>query len=79
MPSSVEFVLSLVQSLVDQPEKVKARWVEAPGNGYVELDVPESERGRIIGKRGKTIQSIRQLATAVFGASGQEVGVEIRE
>ncbi len=79
MPSPVEFVLSIVKSLVDKPDQAEARWVENPDGGMVEVKVPAEDRGKVIGKRGRTIQSLRTLATAAFGKEGGRVGVEIVE
>ncbi|MBI4395687.1 MAG: KH domain-containing protein [Elusimicrobia bacterium] len=78
MPSPVEFVSSIARSLVNHPDEVKARWVDKPeGGGYVELNVLQQDRGQIIGKQGRNIQSIRRLATAAFAKEGEEVGVEL--
>lgn len=79
MPSPLEFVLSIVKSLVDKPDQAEARWVENPDGGTVEVKVSAEERGRVIGKRGRTIQSLRTLATAAFGKEGGRIGVEIIE
>jgi uncharacterized protein len=78
MPSAVDFVSSVVKTLVDKPDQVEARWVDNPDGGFVELKVSPEERGKVIGKRGRTIQSLRQLATAAFGKGGR-VGVEVAE
>jgi predicted RNA-binding protein YlqC (UPF0109 family) len=79
MASALEFVLTVAKSLVDKPGEVSARWVEAPdGGGFVELTVNPEERGKIIGRRGRTIESLRTLATAAFGQNGA-IGVEVAE
>ena len=79
MPSPVEFVQAVAKQLVDKPEEVRARWVEEPdGAGHVELTVNPQERGKIIGRRGRTIEALRTVATAAFG-QGKSVGVEVAE
>jgi predicted RNA-binding protein YlqC (UPF0109 family) len=79
MPSPLEFVQAVAKQLVDKPEEVHARWVDGPdGAGHVELTVNPSERGKIIGRRGRTIDSLRTLATEAFG-QGKSVGVEVAE
>lgn len=79
MASPAEFVVSVAKSLTDQPDKVSARWVESPEGHFVELTVAPEDRGKIIGRRGRTIQSLRRLATAAFAQNGEEVGVELAE
>lgn len=79
MASALDFVTSVVRALVDQPEQVQSRMAEGPRGSFIELTVPASERGKVIGRRGRTIQSLRTLATAAFGESGQPVGVELFE
>jgi predicted RNA-binding protein YlqC (UPF0109 family) len=79
MSSPLEFVESVAKRLVDRPEEVRGRWVDGPeGKGFVELTVNPSDRGKIIGRRGRTIESLRSLATAAFGKNGP-VGVEVAE
>ncbi len=71
--------MAVAKRLVDKPEEVSARWVDSPdGKGYVEVTVNPSERGKIIGRRGKTIDSLRVLAGEAF-VQGKPVGVEVAE
>lgn len=77
MPSPVELVTSIVKSLVDNPEKVEGRWLETEKT--VEMNVMPEDRGKVIGRRGKTIDSLRILVSAVFGSSGERIDVKLRE
>jgi uncharacterized protein len=79
MPSPLELVVSITQCLVDHPEKVAARWVDTPEGGRVDIRVAEDDRGKLIGKGGRNIQSLRRLATAAFAKEGQRIDVEIAE
>lgn len=91
MSSPVEFIQAVAKLLVDRPEEVRARWVDgapetdsdagrdrAAVSGFVELTVNPAERGKIIGRRGHTIDSLRTLASAAFG-NGAKIGVEVAE
>jgi uncharacterized protein len=78
MPSPAEFVETVVRSLVDNPDVVQARWVEDPDGGFVEVTTAPDDRGKVIGRRGRTIDSLRILATAAFGNEGR-IGVEVAE
>lgn len=77
MGSPVELVTSIVKSLVDKPENVDSRWLETEKT--VEINVMPDDRGKVIGRRGKTIDSLRILVSAVFGNSGERIDVKLRE
>jgi predicted RNA-binding protein YlqC (UPF0109 family) len=75
--SPVELVTSIVKNLVDKPESVESRWLESEKT--VEINVVPDDRGKVIGRRGKTIDSLRILVSAVFGDSGERIDVKLRE
>lgn len=77
MVSPVELVTSIVKNLVDKPESVESRWLESEKT--VEINVVPDDRGKVIGRRGKTIDSLRILVSAVFGDSGERIDVKLRE
>lgn len=79
MAKPAELVLSIARSLVDHPEAVKTRWVESEKGNYVEISVVPGDRGKIIGRQGRTIQSIRDLLTAAYAENDGKVGAEIHE
>ena len=73
-----ELVAFVVQNLVAEPEQLEVSARES-GNGlFIEIRCSESDAGRIIGRGGRTINSIRTLARAA--ADGQErVEVQLLE
>ena len=77
MPSPLDFVVAVVKHLVDRPESVVARWID--GEHTVELDVAPEDRGKVIGRRGKTIDSLRILASTVFANEGERIDIRLRE
>jgi predicted RNA-binding protein YlqC (UPF0109 family) len=56
-----EFVEFVVKGLVDQPDAVEVTPVEKNGLTVFELRVAPDDAGKIIGRRGTTIQAIRSL------------------
>jgi len=63
--SVVEFAEYLVKSIVKEPELIKVSLFEADEDiTILEILVPESEMGRVIGRNGKTSTSIRTLIQA---------------
>lgn len=77
MASPVEIVLSMAKALVAQPDQVHAEWKEAERT--VELRVAPDDRGKIIGRRGRTIDSLRILLNTVQEPGGARVDVKLEE
>lgn len=74
-----EFVAYIVKNLVDHPEKVKINEVGGSHTLIIELSVEKSDIGKIIGKKGKTINAIRTLLMSVASRNGLRVNLEIIE
>ena len=71
----VEYV---VKGLVENPNSVRIAVEEAGDVSIVTITVGESEKGRLIGKDGKTINAIRMLVNALC-VDGKKVSVEIAQ
>ncbi|MDQ5816463.1 MAG: KH domain-containing protein [Actinomycetota bacterium] len=64
--------------LVDHPEEIEIAEVEGERGGIVlELSVHEDDVGKIIGKRGRIVRSLRTLAKAAGQRDKQNVMVEV--
>jgi uncharacterized protein len=74
-----EFVAYIVKNLVDYPDKVAINEVEGTHTLIIELSVEKSDIGKIIGKRGKTINAIRTLLMSVASRNNLRVNLEILE
>ena len=72
-----DLVTYLVESLVDDPGAVRVREAAEERGGVVEIQVAPADRGRLIGKEGRTIRSIRALVLAAGSRDGRRVAVEI--
>lgn len=69
----------IVQSLVDHPEQVKVDEIEGNRSTIIELSVANSDMGRVIGKGGKVINSVRALVQVLAAKQGKRVSLEILE
>jgi len=69
----------LVKSLVQNPDQVEVIALEKEGALIFELKVSAEDRGRVIGKQGKTIKAIRKLLSAASSGSERRVSVELVE
>ena len=67
----------LVRELVDDPDSVSIEMVEDRGRVEFQVETAPDDVGRIIGRRGHVIQSIRTLARAAASKEGLEADVEI--
>ena len=63
--SVVELVELIARSLVDLPEEVSVQALDGTQSCVVELSVHPSDRGKVIGRNGRTAKSIRTLLGAV--------------
>ncbi len=71
-----EFIAYIARSIVEMPEEVEVRRVNGGRTVVYELRVHEDDKGRVIGKGGKTIQALRTLLKAA-AASDQKPVLEI--
>lgn len=74
-----EFVAYIVKNLVDYPDKVEIKEVGGTHTLILELSVEKSDIGKIIGKKGKTINAIRALLMSVASRNNLRVSLEIIE
>ena len=71
-------VESIVMPLVDHEEDVQiTSHEEEDGTVLVEISVNEEDAGKVIGRQGRVIKSIRTLARALGQRVGTAVEVEV--
>ena len=73
------FLRDVLTPMVDHPEALK---VEVKGEGRkreIWIHAEASDRGRIIGKSGRMIQSLRTLCRAAGDKAGLNVDLELHE
>jgi uncharacterized protein len=72
-----ELVEYVVKSLVDYPDEVSVNEVEGQSAIVLELHVAESDVGRVIGKGGRVINSIRAIVQVLAAKHGKRVSLEV--
>lgn len=70
-------VESVVRPLVDHEEDLEIFSREEEGVIIVEISVNEEDAGKVIGRQGRVIKSIRTLARAAASRNDMRVEVEI--
>ncbi|HEQ99566.1 MAG: KH domain-containing protein [candidate division Zixibacteria bacterium] len=74
-----EFIETIVQHLVDQPDLVRLTEVQGAKTTVYELRVGPGDLGKVIGKKGQTAKSIRTLIAAISAKKGKRAVLEILE
>ena len=73
------FMEYVVKALVDYPDQVDVREVEGERTTVYELRLAKTDIGKVIGKQGRTIQSLRTLVNGASAKQGKRSMVEIIE
>jgi predicted RNA-binding protein YlqC (UPF0109 family) len=72
-----ELVEYLTKSLVSDPEAVRVEEVDAGRVTVYEVTVADEDVGKIIGRQGKVIRSIRSVVKAAATRAGTRVDVDV--
>ena len=75
-PTATAVLTHVVRSIVDDPDAVRVESSESRGKVRLEVRVGEGDLGRVIGRRGRTAQSIRTVVRAAATRDGAEVDVD---
>jgi len=77
---AVGLVESIVITLVDEPEQVQVTSSEVGDTLVIEVRVSTDDIGKVIGRQGRVIKSIRTLARATSAyAGGSRIEVEVMD
>ena len=78
-----DFVFENIQKVVDNPDDVEVNVSTSTKNVIIQIRVNDSDHGKVIGRKGNTIQSLKILATAVkntkFPDDRRKVSLELLE
>lgn len=74
-----DLVLYIAKALVDNPGNVEVKEVAGEKATVIELKVAEGDRGKVIGKEGRIIKSIRTIVNSASAKIDKRATVEIIE
>ena len=74
-----EMVNQIAQSLVDRPQDVLVKAIEGDNTTVLEVSVAKEDIGKIIGRKGHTVQALRTLVGAVSARLRKRTIIEIIE
>ena len=72
-----EFVAYLIKNMVNVPEQVDVRAVENPNGLLIEIRVAAEDVGKVVGRKGNIIRSLRTIAMSIGARLGRRVHLEI--
>lgn len=78
-----EFITGTAKRLVDNPDEVEISIVTSTKSIIVQIKVKKEDFGKIIGKKGRTIESLKTIALAIknthFSRDTRKVSLELIE
>ena len=74
-----DLVEYLIKSLVDNTEAVSITETDVDGRTVITVKVDSADMGRVIGKDGRIIKSIREIVRAYSAKNHAKVSVDIEE
>ena len=74
-----DLITEIVKALVDQPDEVSVNEIGGDHTTVLEVRVAKTDMGKVIGKQGRTAQSIRTILSATAGKALKRYILEIVE
>ena len=72
-----QFIAYLIKNLVNQPDAVDIRSVLGQSGLLIEIRVAPEDIGKVVGRKGNVIRSLRTLAMTIGARLGRRVHLEI--
>lgn len=72
-----DLIKAIAMELVDHPEEVVVTEIASEHQNLIELRVAKDDIGKVIGKEGRTAQSMRTILAAVSTKVGKRAHLDI--
>jgi len=73
----VELVTEILKAIVDNPSAVEVTEVEGERAAIIEIKVAPEDVGKVIGREGRIINSLRQIVRAAAGKASKRITIEL--
>lgn len=70
---------TVVRRLSDHPDETRVMESQEGRTMVYEIEVPEVDRGRLIGRDGRTVRALRAFVSAAAAARGKRVLIRVRD
>jgi len=72
-----ELLAEIIKQIVDHPEAVRVNQVTGDRAIVLEIKVAPEDVGKVIGREGRIINSLRQLIKAAAGKRNKRIDIEL--
>ena len=72
-----DMVVTLIKTLVEHPEEVRVKPIEGDSTVVFEVQVHPEDAGKVIGKKGRTINSLRTIVRSSMSLGNKKVMMEL--
>ena len=72
-----DLLLEIIQALVDSPQDITVEQIKGGSINIFEVKAKKEDIGKIIGKKGRTIDSVRTIFTAIAAKEKSRITIEI--
>ena len=73
----VNLVRDILKAIVDHPDAVEVKEVEGERASIIEIKVSPEDVGKVIGREGRIINSLRQIVRAAAGKDNKRITIEL--
>jgi predicted RNA-binding protein YlqC (UPF0109 family) len=70
---------TIVRRLSDHPDQARVSETFEGRTAVYEISVPAGDRGRLIGREGRTVRALRAFAAAAAAARGRKIQIRVRD
>lgn len=74
-----DFIEYIIKNLVHNPDSVKVDCFEGERGMIVEIRVHQEDVGKVVGKKGATINALRTISMMICSRLGRKIRVELVE
>ena len=72
-----ELLTQIIKHIVDEPDQVTVTEVQSERAVVLEIRVAADDVGKVIGREGRIINSLRQIIKAAAGKRNKRVNIEL--
>jgi len=77
--SKQEIIKQIIQELVDNPEEVVVEELKGESAIVLNIKVAKGDLGKVIGRKGRIISSLRTLFGSIFAKNRQKAIIEVND